>query len=52
MPACITGSVNEELLQRIEYLIEENRVLRNQPQKALHPVESTIETNGGRFTQL
>jgi len=52
MPAYITSSVNEELLRRIEYLIEENRVLRNQPQKARHPVESTIDTNGGRLTQL
>ncbi len=26
----ITGSVNEDLLHRIDYLIEENRVLRNQ----------------------
>src|SRR5476649_449195 len=26
----ITGSVNEDLLRRIEYLLEENRVLRNQ----------------------
>ena len=25
----ITGSVYEELLRRIEYLLEENRVLRN-----------------------
>ena len=26
----ITGSVNEDLLRRIEYLLEENRVLRHQ----------------------
>ena len=30
MLAYISGSVNEELLRRIEYLLEENRVLRNQ----------------------
>jgi transposase len=28
--ACITGSVDEELLLRNEYLITENRILRNQ----------------------
>jgi hypothetical protein len=30
MLAYITGGVNEDLLHRIEYLLEENRVLRNQ----------------------
>ena len=35
MPAHITGSVNEDLLRRIEYLLEENRVLRNQIQKRI-----------------
>ena len=30
MLAYITASVNEDLLRRIEYLLEENRVLRNQ----------------------
>ena len=30
MLAYITGSVNEDLLHRIEYLLEKNRVLRNQ----------------------
>jgi putative transposase len=30
MLAYITGSVNEDLIRRIEYLLEENRVLRNQ----------------------
>ncbi len=30
MLAYITGSVNEDLLRRIEYLLEENRVLRHQ----------------------
>ncbi|MGA2140737.1 MAG: hypothetical protein ABSH14_17935 [Verrucomicrobiia bacterium] len=37
MLAYITGSVNEDLLRRIEYLLEENRVLRNQLRKALPP---------------
>ncbi len=35
MLANITGSVNEDLLRRIEYLLEENRVLRNQIQKRI-----------------
>ena len=35
MLAHITGSVNEDLLRRIEYLLEENRVLRNQIQKRI-----------------
>ena len=30
MRACVTGEIEESLLQRVEYLIEENRVLRNQ----------------------
>ena len=33
--AYITGSVNEELLRRIEYLLEENRILRNHLDKCL-----------------
>jgi hypothetical protein len=33
--AYATGSVNEDLLRRIEYLLEENRVLRNQIQKRI-----------------
>ena len=28
--ACITGSVEEQLLLRNEYVVEENRILRNQ----------------------
>lgn len=28
--ACITGSVEEQLLLRNEYVLEENRILRNQ----------------------
>ncbi|NQU10670.1 helix-turn-helix domain-containing protein, partial [bacterium] len=35
MLAYISGSVNEELLRRIEYLLEENRILRNQIQKRI-----------------
>ena len=35
MLAYISGSVNKELLRRIEYLIEENRVLRNQLKKRI-----------------
>ena len=35
MLAYITGSVNEDLLCRIEYLLEENCVLRNQIQKRI-----------------
>jgi len=35
MLAYITGRVNEDLLRRIEYLLEENRVLRNQIQKRI-----------------
>ena len=30
MLACVTGSVDEELLARNEYLVTENRILRNQ----------------------
>ena len=30
MLACLIGSVNADLLRRIEYLLEENRVPRNQ----------------------
>jgi len=35
MLAYVTGEVNESLLLRIEYLIEENRVLRNQLEKRI-----------------
>jgi transposase InsO family protein len=35
MFAYISGRVNEELLRRIEYLLEENRVLRHQIEKRL-----------------
>ena len=40
--ACITGSVNENLLRRIEYLPEENHILRNQPQEPPTPPPATI----------
>jgi hypothetical protein len=33
MLVCITGSMDEDLLRRIEYLLEENRVLRHQIDK-------------------
>jgi putative transposase len=35
MLAYITGSVNEDLLRRIEYLLEENRILRHQIDKRI-----------------
>jgi len=35
MLAYITGSVNEDLLRRVEYLLEENRVLRHQIDKRI-----------------
>jgi len=35
MLAYVTGEVEESLLLRIEYLIEENRVLRNQLDRRL-----------------
>ena len=35
MLAYVTGEVNESLLARTEYLIEENRVLRNQIEKRI-----------------
>jgi len=40
MLAYITGSVNEDLLRRIEYLLEENRVLRNQLDKRINLTDS------------
>ncbi len=36
MLSYISGSVDEELLLRNEYLVAENRVLRNQLQGRLH----------------
>ena len=44
MLAYITGEVNESLLSRIEYLIEENRVLRNQPDKRLQLTDAERRT--------
>ncbi len=44
MLAYISGTVNEELLRRIEYLLEVNRVLRNQIQKRILPASSERRT--------
>ncbi len=44
MLAYITGSVNEGLLRKIEYLLEENRVLRNQIDKRI------LLTDSERYT--
>jgi hypothetical protein len=35
MLAYATGEIDEQLLARIEYLIEENRILRNQIRKRI-----------------
>jgi len=49
MLAYVTGSVDEELLARNEYLVTENRILRGQPpdrsqclknDTTLHPLQS------------
>jgi hypothetical protein len=44
MLAYITGSVNEDLLKKIEYLLEENRVLRNQIDKRILLTDSERRT--------
>jgi putative transposase len=44
MLAYITGSVNEDLFRRIEYLLEENRVLRNQLHKRIQLTDSERRT--------
>jgi transposase InsO family protein len=44
MLAYISGSVNEELLHRIEYLLEENRVLRNQIDRRILLTDSERRT--------
>src|ERR1039457_2349082 len=44
MLAYITGSVNEDLLRRIEYLLEENRVLRHQIDKRILLTDSERRT--------
>jgi hypothetical protein len=40
MLAYITGSVNEDPLRRIEYLLEENRVPRNQIETRIRSIYS------------
>jgi hypothetical protein len=50
MLAYITGSVNESLLRRIEYLLEENRILRNQIHGRVELTDSerrTLAEKGG-----
>jgi transposase len=42
--ACITGSVDEELLLRNEYLIEENRILRHQIEGRLRLTDAQRRT--------
>ena len=44
MLAYITGSVNQDLLRRIEYLLEENRVLRHQIQRRLQLTDNERRT--------
>ena len=48
MLAYITGSVNEDLLRRIEYLLEENRVLRgrHRPGQCLKEVVMRVDQAG------
>ena len=43
MLALVTGEIEESLLARVEYLIEENRVLRNQ----LHNASGSLMPRGG-----
>lgn len=52
MLACITGSVNEDLLSRIEYPLKENRVLRNQIQQRLLPAGDEGRTLAVRAVAL
>ncbi len=51
MLAYITRSVDRELLLRNEYLVTENRILRNQLQGRLAPVESTLHAHCGIDTR-
>ena len=44
MLAYVTGSVDEELLQRNEYLVAENRILRNQIVGRLTPSDGPISS--------
>ena len=52
MLAYITGSVNEDLLRRIEYLLEENRVLRHQIQKRILLTDQERRTLAERAVAL
>ena len=42
MLAYITGQVDESLLTRVEYLIEGNRVLRNQLEKRIKLTDAVM----------
>ena len=44
MLAYVTGSVNEELLRRNEYLLTENRILRAQIPGRVHLTEGDCRT--------
>ena len=52
MLAYITGSVNEDLLRRIEYLLEENRVLRHQIDKRILLTDNERRTLAERAIAL
>ena len=52
MLAYIIGSVNEDLLRRIEYPLGENRVLRNQPQEPPTSSPPPTRAAGGRRNQI
>jgi len=44
MLALVTGEIEESLLARVEYLIEENRVLRNQLQQRVRLTDAERRT--------
>jgi len=44
MLALVTGEIDESLLARVEYLIEENRVLRNQLQQRVRLTDAEKRT--------
>lgn len=52
MPACIAGSLNEDLLRRIEYPLEVNRVLRSQIHQRLLLTDQEHRTLAGRAVAL